>query len=63
MAAEGTGLLIPGVGGAANNLHRQSMRTVLPHTLEGFRNFHLGDTIVVCGCGKSLTEFADLSDT
>jgi SAM-dependent methyltransferase len=59
MAAEGTGLLINGVAGAANNLHRESTRTVLPHTLEGFRNFHHDDTIVVCGCGGSLAEFVD----
>jgi ADP-heptose:LPS heptosyltransferase/2-polyprenyl-3-methyl-5-hydroxy-6-metoxy-1,4-benzoquinol methylase len=31
----------------------------LPNTLEGFRNFHQGETIVVCGCGRSLTDFAD----
>jgi ADP-heptose:LPS heptosyltransferase/2-polyprenyl-3-methyl-5-hydroxy-6-metoxy-1,4-benzoquinol methylase len=31
----------------------------MPNTLEGFRNFHLGDTIVVCGCGKSLADLPD----
>jgi hypothetical protein len=31
----------------------------LPHTLEGFRNFHEDEPIVVCGCGKSLAGFAD----
>ena len=35
------------------------MPSALPNTLEGFRNFHHGDTIVVCGCGKSLAGFAD----
>ena len=33
--------------------------SALPHTLEGFRDFHRGETIVVCGCGKSLAGFAD----
>src|ERR1700674_647208 len=35
------------------------MPSALPNTLEGFRNFHHGDTIVVCGCGRSLAGFAD----
>lgn len=35
------------------------MSSALPNTLEGFRNFHEGRTIVVCGCGKSLASFAD----
>ena len=28
----------------------------LPHTLAGFRDFHQGATILVCGCGASLNE-------
>jgi SAM-dependent methyltransferase len=30
----------------------------LPESLEGFYNFHEGETILVCGCGSSLTEVA-----
>jgi hypothetical protein len=59
MAAEGTELLFPAVAGAEDDVHRQSRPTVLPHSLEGFRNFHRGDAIVVCGCGKSLADFTD----
>ncbi len=29
----------------------------LPRTLAGFRNFHRGETIIVCGCGASLRDF------
>lgn len=29
----------------------------LPKTLAGFRDFHAGETIVVCGCGASLNKF------
>lgn len=28
----------------------------LPSTLEGFHNFHAGETIIVCGCGASLND-------
>jgi Glycosyl transferase family 2/Glycosyl transferases group 1 len=35
------------------------MSSSLPRTLEGFRGFHDGATIVVCGCGRSLAEFTD----
>ena len=28
----------------------------LPQELEGFRNYHAGETILVCGCGSSLSE-------
>ena len=35
------------------------MSTPLPNTLEGFRNFHRDETIVVCGCGRSLAAFAE----
>src|SRR5271157_3842849 len=36
------------------------MPFALPNTLEGFRNFHQGGSIVVCGCGKSLANFPNL---
>ncbi|MBY6263643.1 hypothetical protein EI613_17230 [Azospirillum sp. 412522] len=29
----------------------------LPETLSGFRNRHVGSTVVVCGCGESLSGF------
>lgn len=28
----------------------------LPYTLEGFRDYHAGETFLVCGCGSSLSE-------
>jgi hypothetical protein len=31
----------------------------LPNTLEGFRDYHKDDTIIVCGCGHSLRSFAE----
>jgi ADP-heptose:LPS heptosyltransferase len=42
-------------------MHRLKLSEAKPlaHTLEGFRNFHQGESIVVCGCGKSLANFAD----
>src|ERR1700735_1038733 len=42
-------------------MHRLKLSEAKPlaHTLEGFRNFHQGESIVVCGCGKSLANFAE----
>jgi hypothetical protein len=37
----------------------ESAPSALSHSLEGFRNLHQGETIIVCGCGKSLAGFAD----
>jgi hypothetical protein len=34
-------------------------RNVLPNTLEGFRDYHKDETIIVCGCGHSLGSFSD----
>jgi hypothetical protein len=34
-----------------------AMPLALPATLEGFRDYHHGATIVVCGCGRSLADF------
>jgi hypothetical protein len=31
----------------------------LPNTLEGFRDYHKDDTIIVCGCGHSLRSLAE----
>jgi ADP-heptose:LPS heptosyltransferase len=37
----------------------EAMPLGVPNTLEAFRNFHQGESIVVCGCGKSLAAFAN----
>jgi len=34
-------------------------RNVPPNTLEGFRDYHKDDTIIVCGCGHSLRIFSE----
>jgi glycosyl transferase family 2 len=41
------------------NLSAAPAPTPLPTTLEGYRNHHAGETIVVCGCGSSLASLAD----
>lgn len=35
----------------------------LPRTIEGFRNRHAGETIIVCGCGQSLRDLPVLTST
>jgi hypothetical protein len=37
----------------------QTEGTILPTTLEGFRDYHKDATIIVCGCGNSLRGFAE----
>ncbi|MET3159981.1 glycosyltransferase family 9 protein [Bradyrhizobium diazoefficiens] len=53
-----TQLSLPDARGAGNE-YRGIIQATLPDSLEGFRDFHQGESIVVCGCGKSLAEFAD----
>jgi hypothetical protein len=55
-AGDGNAIADPTV--AATRL-RKSAPTGLPDTLEAFRNYHAGATIIVCGCGQSLNELAD----
>jgi SAM-dependent methyltransferase len=40
-------------------IHRGGPGDPLPTTLAGFRDIHRGETIVVCGCGPSLTELPE----
>ena len=37
----------------------QDQRQVLPRSLEGFRDLHRGETLVVCGCGRSLSSLPE----
>jgi hypothetical protein len=37
----------------------KAIRIILPSTFEGFREYHKDDTIIVCGCGRSLSDFVE----
>ncbi|WP_434625692.1 CgeB family protein [Azospirillum sp. B2RO_4] len=39
--------------------YRVSVDVHLPDTMPGFRNIHKGSTIIVCGCGESVSGFDD----
>ncbi len=43
---------------AAESFHLASAPS-LPYTLRGFRDLHAGETLLVCGCGRSLLTLAD----
>jgi hypothetical protein len=59
MDARATGPTFPKASSDPTRTGRKVIPNALPHTLEGFRNFHQDETIVVCGCGTSLVDFAD----
>lgn len=56
-----TQLSLPEARGAGN-VCCEIIPAALPDSLEGFRDFHQGETVVVCGCGKSLAEFAEYEE-